>query len=265
MSIQLGDSNDWALILGASSGFGEATAVELASAGLNIFGVHLDRRETLGHVAEIEEQIRAEGREAIFFNGNAADEAKRVSVVAAIRERLDSRKGKVRILLHSLAFGALKPMTGGAALSQKQIDMTCDVMGHSLIYWARDLVAAGLMEAGGRIFAMTSEGSTRVLPNYGAVAAAKVVLESHIRQLAVELAPLGITANAILAGVTDTPALRKIPGHERLLEAATARNPQGRLTTAVDIARAIRVFSTPETSWMTGNTIRVDGGEGIVG
>ncbi len=253
--------HDWALILGASSGFGEATAVELAGAGMNIFGVHLDRRETLAHVAEIEEQIRAEGRESVFFNVNAADEAKRASVIAAIAER----KASVRVLLHSLAFGALKPMTGEAALTQKQIEMTCDVMGHSLIYWVRDLVSAGLMGEGGRIFAMTSEGSTRVLPNYGAVAAAKVILESHIRQLAVELAPLRITANAILAGVTDTPALRKIPGHDHLLEAARSRNPQGRLTTVQDIARAIHAFSAPETAWMTGNTIRVDGGEGIVG
>lgn len=257
--------HDWALILGASSGFGEATAVELAGAGMNIFGVHLDRRETLAHVAEIEEQIHAEGREAVFFNANAADESKRASIVSAIGERISPHQEKVRILLHSLAFGALKPMTGEGALSQKQIEMTCDVMGHSLIYWARDLVAAGLMGEGGRIYAMTSEGSTRVLPNYGAVGAAKVILESHIRQLAVELAPLRITANAILAGVTDTPALRKIPGHERLIEVATARNPQGRLTTAQDIARAIRALSLPETSWITGNTIHVDGGEGIVG
>jgi enoyl-[acyl-carrier protein] reductase III len=254
-------THDWALILGASSGFGEATAVALAGAGMNIFGVHLDRRETLAHVAEIEEQIRAEGRDAVFFNVNAADETKRASVIAAIAER----QASVRVLLHSLAFGALKPMTGQAALSQKQIEMTCDVMGHSLIYWARDLVSAGLMGQGGRIFAMTSEGSTRVLPNYGAVAAAKVVLESHIRQLAVELAPFGITSNAILAGVTDTPALRKIPGHQHLLEAATSRNPQGRLTTVRDVALAIRAFSMPETAWMTGNTIRIDGGEGIVG
>jgi len=258
-------TNDWALILGASSGFGEAAAIELAAAGMNIFGVHLDRRETLGHVAEVEEQIRAEGREAVFFNGNAADESKRASVINAISERLKPRQEKVRVLLHSLAFGALKPLTGEGALTQKQIDMTTNVMGHSLIYWARDLISAGLMGEGGRIFAMTSEGSTRVLPNYGAVAAAKVVLESHIRQLAVELAPFKVTANAILAGVTDTPALRKIPGHEKLLEAATARNPQGRLTTAQDVAQAIRVLAQPGSAWITGNTIRVDGGEGIVG
>ena len=257
--------HDWALILGASSGFGEATAIELAKAGMNIFGVHLDRRETLDHVAEINEQIHAQGREAVFFNGNAADAAKRASVLGAIAKRLNPHGEKVRVLLHSLAFGALKPLIGEGALTQKQIDMTCDVMGHSLVYWARDLVSASLMGEGGRIFAMTSEGSNRVLPNYGAVAAAKVILGSHIRQLAVELAPFGITANAILAGVTDTPALRKIPGYETLLEASAARNPQGRLTTAPDIARCIRALSVPETAWVTGNTIRVDGGEGIVG
>ena len=252
---------DWALILGASSGFGEATAVELAGAGMNICGVHLDRRETLGHVAEVEEQIRAYGREAVFFNGNAADETKRASVVTA----MVAKQAKVKVLVHSLAFGALKPLTGEGALTQKQIEMTCDVMGHSLAYWARDLVAAGLMGQGGRIFAMTSEGSTRAIPNYGAVSAAKVVLESHIRQLAVELAPRGITANAILAGVTDTAALRKIPGHERLMAAAAARNPHGRLTTVEDVARAIRALSVVEMAWVTGNTIRVDGGEGIAG
>src|SRR5271165_3024933 len=123
--------NDWALILGASSGFGEATALELAAAGMNIFGVHLDRRETLGHVAEVEEAIRAEGREAVFFNINAADEIKREGVIAAIAARMNPHQEKVRVLLHSLAFGALKPMTGPSALSQKQIDMTSDVMGHS--------------------------------------------------------------------------------------------------------------------------------------
>ena len=73
---------------------------------------------------------------------------------------------------------------------------------------------------------MTSSGGTRAIPEYGPVSAAKAILEAHIRQLALELAPAGITANAILAGVTDTPALRLIPGHEKLMEIARLRNPQ---------------------------------------
>ena len=105
-------------------------------------------------------------------------------------------------------------------------------MGHSLVYWVQDCLRAGLFDWGGRIFAMTSAGGTRAIPNYGPVSAAKAILEAHIRQLALELAPAGITANAILAGVTDTPALRLIPGHEKLMEIARQRNPHKRLTAA---------------------------------
>ena len=67
----------WALILGASSGFGEATSIELARAGMNIFGVHFDRRATLPHAGEVKAAVQARGREAVFFNVNAADEEKR--------------------------------------------------------------------------------------------------------------------------------------------------------------------------------------------
>jgi enoyl-[acyl-carrier-protein] reductase (NADH) len=115
--------------------------------------------------------------------------------------------------------------------------MTADVMAHSLIYWVRDLFHAGLLGNGSRVFAMTSEGATRAVPTYGPVSAAKAALEAHVRQLALELIPHGITVNAIRAGVTDTPALRRIPGHEELRAAAEARNPGGRLTRPEDVAR----------------------------
>src|SRR5262249_35604374 len=143
-------------------------------------------------------------------------------------------------------------------------DMTLDVMAHSLIYWTQELVSRGLMREGGRIYAMTSSGGARVIPHYGPVSAAKAALESNVRQLAAELAPLGITANSIRAGVTDTPALRRPPASEAIKEGARRRNPHGRLTTPEDVARAIVVLSHPDTYWMTGNVIGVDGGEEIV-
>jgi enoyl-[acyl-carrier protein] reductase III len=256
----------WALILGASSGFGEAAALELARTGMNILGVHMDRRDRLPHVEEIQQKIRAMGREAEFFNRNASDDEFRQEIVAQIRERLSNPPGMLRVLLHSLAFGSLKPLAGAEqVVSRKQLEITADTMGHSLVYWVQDCLRAGLFDYGGRIFAMTSSGGTKAIPNYGPVSAAKAILEAHIRQLAVELAPAGITANAILAGVTDTPALRQIPGHEKLIEIARQRNPHHRLTTPEDVARCIAALCHPATYWLTGNTLQVDGGENVVG
>lgn len=256
----------WALILGASSGFGEEVALALADAGYDIFGVHLDRRAGLEHVQEIVAAIEGKGRQARFFNINAADAAKRAETVEAMREAAGA--GTVRVLLHSLAFGSLKPFiaeTDKEAMGQRQMEMTLDVMANSLVYWTQDVHRAGLLGAGSKIYAMTSAGDRIVWKAYGAVSAAKAALESHIRQLAVELAPDGITANAIKAGVTDTPALRKIPGHGEIVESAQARNPSGRLTTPEDVARCIVALSEDGTEWMTGNVIQVDGGEDVAG
>jgi NAD(P)-dependent dehydrogenase (short-subunit alcohol dehydrogenase family) len=266
------DSNlegKWALILGASSGFGGTVACRLAREGMNIFGVHLDRKATLPNAEKIQEDIRSNGVEALFFNINAAGHEERAQVFAQMEEQLGGgAKGAIRVLLHSLAFGALKPYITDDpkdAMTPKQMDMTLDVMAHSLVYWTQDVVQRGLMGEGGRIYAMTSAGGHRIWATYGAVSAAKAALESHIRQLAIELAPKGITANSIQAGVTDTPALRKIPGNEEMIENVKRVNPHKKLTTPDVVADAIASFAVSGTKWMTGNLIRVDGGEDITG
>jgi enoyl-[acyl-carrier protein] reductase III len=260
------DSKGWALILGASSGFGGATARELARNGFDIFGVHLDMRQTLPNAEAIVKDIESNGRRAVFFNVNAADAGKRADVVAKIAEETAKDGSFVRVLLHSLAFGALMPVIGPdakSALSQRQLEMTLDVMGNSLIYWAQDLASHDLLRQGSRIFAMTSSGSTRVIKSYGAVSAAKAALEAHIRQLAIELGPRGVTANAIRAGVTDTPALRRIPEGVAMLERVKANHPMGRATTPEDVAQTIAVLSDERLQWLTGNVLGVDGGEDI--
>lgn len=255
----------WALILGASSGFGEATAKELAKAGYDIAGVHLDRANRLPFVEAIKAEIENAGHRALYFNVNANDDEARGEVLDALEEDVEENGGTVAVLMHSLAFGTLKPYVADDALTKANIEMTLDVMAHSLVYWAQDVVGRDLMRRGGRIFAMTSSGSTRVIPSYGAVSAAKCALESHIRQLATELASRGVTANALRGGVTDTPAARKIPGSERLFEEGARRNPHGRLTTPQDVANAVVALSTPGADWITGNVINVDGGEEISG
>jgi NAD(P)-dependent dehydrogenase (short-subunit alcohol dehydrogenase family) len=143
--------------------------------------------------------------------------------------------------------------------------MTMDVMAHSLVYWAQDVVGAGLLGPAGRIYAMTSSGARVAWHGYGAVSAAKSALESHVRQLAMELGGRGITANSVLAGVTRTPALDKIPGADVLAKRAAARNPGGRLTTPDDVARALVKLADADLQWLNGGVLHLDGGEEIAG
>jgi len=75
---------------------------------------------------------------------------------------------------------------------------------------------------------------------------------------------MGITANALMAGVTDTPALRKIPGNVKMLSVAHAKNPHGRLTTPEDVAKALVLLADEGAYWVSGNVIGVDGGEDVV-
>ncbi len=258
----------WALILGASSGIGGATSVTLAKHGYNIFGVHLDRQVTMPVVKNTIREIEKAGKESVFFNINAADAIKRQETLDDITEHLtNSGGGSVKVLVHSLAFGTLKPFLSKnptEAISQAQMEMTLDVMANSLVYWTQGLISRGLLTQGGRIFALTSAGSQTVIPSYGAVSAAKSALESHIRQLAFELGPLQITANAIRAGVTDTPALHKIPGAKNMLDLSRLKNPRGRTTQPLDVSNAIAALCSDDCDWISGNVIGVDGGENIV-
>jgi enoyl-[acyl-carrier protein] reductase III len=256
----------WALILGASSGFGEAAAIKLAEDGFNIIGVHLDRQATMPHVEEIKEKIKSSGVDYLFYNVNAADDAKRKEVTEELKTKFDN-KAKVKVLMHSLAFGTLRhfiPAKGEPALSKAQMEMTLDVMAHSLVYWTQELVVNNLLASKARIFAMTSSGGHTIIPSYGAVSAAKATLESHVRQLAEELGYLEVGVNAIMAGVTDTPALRKIPGNIPMMDVARRKNPRGRLTSTEDVAKIISLMCMDGGEWISGGIIHADGGEDIV-
>lgn len=260
------NKNLWALVLGASSGFGEGVAIKLAEDGFNIAGVHLDRQATIHNVERIKKYIESQGAKAKFFNINAADDKKRSEVIAELKE-LSNGQAIVKVLLHSLAFGTLKPFTNindEQPITKVQMEMTLDVMANSIVYWTQELVYNNLLAKKARIFAMTSSGGHTAIPQYGAVSAAKAALESHVRQLAYELGPMEVAVNSIMAGVTDTPALRKIPGNEPMKQVAQRKNPRNRLTSPEDIAKVVSILCMDGGEWISGGIINADGGEDIV-
>ena len=253
---------NWAIILGASSGIGAACAKSLAKKGLNIYGIYLRKKQN--EIDIIKQELEDLGVDVIFKKGNASNQD---TIDAAINDLLGLQQVQIKMFIHSIAFGTLKPMVNsdGNQLNKKNIDMTLDVMSNNLLYWTQALFANKLFMEGSQIIAMTSAGGRKNWESYGAVSLAKSGLESICRQLSLELAPYKIAVNAIQAGVTDTSALRKIPGSDHMIKQAIANNPHKRLTQPEDIGNIIALFADYESSWMTGNIIKVDGGEDITG
>ncbi|MBX3044696.1 MAG: SDR family oxidoreductase [Candidatus Kapabacteria bacterium] len=257
-----------ALILGISSGFGKATALELARRGYNIYGAHLDLGSAKIKAEELRQEIEAIGVHSQFFNTNIADETNRNNVIDSISKILSLRNDNsvLGVFMHSVAFGALGPFIDEnpeKQINQKKLEMSVNVMANSLLYWVQDLFHAKLFGKHSRIFAMSSNGARVATNKYGPVSVAKAAIESLIRQLAFELAPYGITANSIMAGATATPASSKIPDFGKMLRFAKEHNPFQRNTVPEDASKVIGILAGEESDWITGQVINVDGGQGI--
>lgn len=264
------EAEHWALILGGSSGFGLASAKKLASHGMNVCVVHRDRQGSMGRIEAEFAAIRATGSQLLTFNLDALLPESRKRVLDGLADAM-GEKGRIRTLLHSIAYGNLKPIAppshDPSALLIEDEDMARTIysMGTSLLTWVQDLHYRKLFARDARVFGLTSEGNESVYPGYAAVSAAKLALESVARSIAVEYAPYGIRCNVLQPGVTDTPALRLIPGSEGMRADAERRNPFGRLTRPEDVAGLISLLSTDDAAWLNGSIVRVDGGERISG
>jgi enoyl-[acyl-carrier protein] reductase III len=159
-------------------------------------------------------------------------------------------------MVHSAAMGRFQPF-----LEVRPIDwdLAFRVNAHALLLLARE--ALGLLrEPGGSIVALSSLGSQRYVPFYGAIGASKAALESVVRSLAVELSPRGQRVNAVSAGFVDGTTLRSFPQFEVLRDGAIQRTPGNRLGTEDEIAAVVAFLCSEASTWINGQTLIVDGG-----
>ena len=170
--------------------------------------------------------------------------------------------GRCDILVGNAATGIVRSIT---EVEDKHWDWTMDTNARSILRCANHAVPMMEAQGWGRIIGITSFGSSRVFSDYGIIGVSKAAIEALIRYLAVDLAPKGITANAISPGIVETDALQYFPiDVQDTLNLAAERTPAGRVTTPQDVAGVAGFLCSEDASMIVGQTIVVDGGWSIL-
>lgn len=242
-----------ALITGAARGIGRAIALKLARAGCDMAVVYHTSQDEAETVCA---DIHALGRRALALQADVSDPASIAEVFKAFRQEF----GRLDIVVSNAAIGVLRP---ALELSLKHWRRCMETNALALNLLAQEAVP--LMQAGGRIIALSSLGASRAIPHYAFIGASKAALESVARSLAQELGSRGIRVNTVSAGVVDTDALKYFPNREQLLAEYARRAPAGPTLTPEDVANAVYLLCLPEAEMITGHTLVVDGGFCISG
>jgi NAD(P)-dependent dehydrogenase (short-subunit alcohol dehydrogenase family) len=243
-----------AIVTGGSRGIGRRLVERLAASGVDVVFTYRRRQE------EAEGLVRAI-RESGGIATAARVELESAEDIAALVTEHFPEGRRLDYLIASAAASAFRPIP---ELTINNIERSWATNARSFVL----LVQAALprLGDGGRIVAVTSYGSTRAFPGYGAIGADKAAIESWVRHMAAEFGPRGITVNAVNAGLVDTESLQHyydVPGMPEL-QSVIDRVPLRRSGSTDDIVGPILFLTGPDAAYITGQVIAVDGGLTIV-
>jgi enoyl-[acyl-carrier protein] reductase III len=236
-------------ISGGSRGIGRAITLGQSRPGMVIFVNYL-RDDEAAEAVKVEAEKK--GARVHLLQGNVGDP----DAVPALFDAVKKITPRLDALIHNAALGVFKPVS---KLRVKDWDLSLDVNAKALLLLSQ--AALPLMkENGGKILTISSLGSHRFTPNYGAIGISKAALENLVRYLAVELAADKIVVNCVSGGLIDTDSLKMFPDFDRMKKEFLSRTPGGRLGTPEDISNVIEFLLSSKSDWIRGQTIVADGG-----
>ncbi|MBC1212083.1 enoyl-[acyl-carrier-protein] reductase FabL [Listeria booriae] len=246
--------NKVALVTGSSRGIGREIALDLAKQG---YDIAINFARSRSKAEEVAKEVEALGQKAVLVRANVGD----VSKLKGMFEEIDEAFGRLDVLVNNAASGVLRPIM---ELTESHWDWTMDINAKALLFASQEAAKRMQQNGGGKIVSLSSIGAIRYLENYTTVGVSKAAVESLTRYLAVELAPMGISVNAVSGGLIETDALDHFPNREELLADAVSKTPAGRMVAASDLVKTVSFLVSDQADMIRGQTIVVDGGRTLL-
>ena len=241
-----------AFVSGGTKGIGLSIAEKLAEKGAHVVLNYFRSRSA---AKEAVEKIKRYGVECYAHRANMGNHEQLPDIFDGIKERF----GKLDILVSNAALGLYTRMID---IDDKAWDLSMHTNARAFLNCIQ--LAAPIMPDFSRIVTLSSLGSIRYIPGYAAIGVSKAAIENIVKYAAIEFAPRNISVNCVSGGFIDTDALKSFPNYKDMLKEVSARTPFKRVGRPEEIADVVVFLAGPKASWITGQTVIVDGGYSLM-
>lgn len=241
-----------AFVSGGTKGIGKCIAEKLAEKGANVVVNYFRSRSAADETVE---KIKSFGVESYAHRANMGNHEQLPAIFEGIKERF----GKLDILISNAALGLYTSMLD---IDDKAWDLSMHTNARAFLNSVQ--LASPIMPDHSRIITLSSLGSIRYIPGYASIGVSKAAIENIVKYMAIELAERKITVNCVSGGFIDTNALKVFPNYKEMLESVKERTPFKRVGKPEEVADVAVFLAGPKATWVTGQTIIVDGGYSLM-